>query len=135
MVPNKIRGMTLIELMVVVAILGIIVAFGYPSYRDQVMKSRRADGKAFALEIADRLERYYSDKSTYTTTITDLGYVDKYEPHAGYYEAAIATTDATLNYTITVIPVPGSNQAKDKCKSFTVDSQGSRASSPAGCWE
>jgi type IV pilus assembly protein PilE len=135
MMPKKIRGFTLIEAMIVVAILGVIIAFGYPSYRDQVMKSRRADGKAFTLEIADRLERYYSDKSTYTTTITAIGYDDKYEPHAGYYEASITTTDPTLDYTITVKPVPGSTQDKDKCRSFTVTSQGSRVSNPAGCWE
>ena len=135
MMPKKIRGFTLIEAMIVVAIIGLIAAIGYPSYRDQVMKSRRAEGKAFALEIADRLERYYADKLTYTTTITDLGFTSKVEPDAGYYEAAITTTDPNLNYTITVKPVAGSSQTKDKCKSFTVNSQGTRTSNPADCWE
>jgi type IV pilus assembly protein PilE len=136
MIRNKMRGFTLIEAMIVVAIIGLIAAIGYPAYRDQVMKSRRADGMAFAMEIADRLERYYSDKSAYTTTITDLGYTDKYEPHAGYYEAKIVTTDATQqDYTITVEPVLGRSQAKDKCKKFIVNSQGARTSDPAECWE
>ena len=64
MMPNKMRGFTLIEAMIVVAILGIIAAFGYPSYRDQVIKSRRADGMAALLELADRMERHYSDEGT-----------------------------------------------------------------------
>ena len=130
-----IRGFTLIELMVVVAILAIIVAIGYPSYRNQVMKARRADGKAFLLEIADRQERYYADQSTYTTTITDLGFDDDIATD-GYYKAAITddpTGDLTLSYTITVTPI--GTQQDDRCNSFTLTSQGKRTSSPADCWE
>ena len=58
---KHIRGFTLIEAMIVVALIGIIVALGYPSYRDQVIKSRRSDGMAALLELADRMERHYSD--------------------------------------------------------------------------
>ena len=132
---KKTHGFTLIELMIVVAILAIIVVLGYPSYRDQVMKARRADGKAFLLEIADRQERYYSDQSSYTTDITDLGFDDDIAPD-GYYKAAITddpTGDLTLSYTITVTPL--GSQLKDKCASFTVTSQGTRTASPADCWE
>ena len=132
---KKTHGFTLIELMIVVAILAIIVAIGYPSYRDQVMKARRADGKAFLLEIADRQERFYSDQSSYTTDITDLGFDDAIAPD-GYYTAAITddpTGDLTLSYTITVTPL--GSQLKDKCASFTVTSQGTRPASPADCWE
>ena len=132
---KKTHGFTLIEQMIVVAILAIIVAIGYPTYRDQVMKARRADGKAFLLEIADRQERHYSDQSSYTTDITDLGFDDATAPD-GYYTAAITddpTGDLTLSYTITVTPL--GSQQKDKCTSFTVNSQGTRTANPADCWE
>lgn len=132
---NRARGFTLIELMIVIAVLAIIIALGYPSYRDQVMKARRADGKAFLLEIADRQERYYADRSTYTKTITELGFDDAIATD-GYYQAEITeapTGDLTLSYTITVTPL--GTQQKDKCASFTVNSQGVRTASPADCWE
>ena len=51
---RMIRGFTLIELMIVVAILAIAIALGYPSYREQVMKARRAEGMGELLELADR---------------------------------------------------------------------------------
>ena len=130
-----IRGFTLIELMVVVAILAIVIAIGYPSYRNQVMKARRADGKSFLLEIADRQERYYADQSTYTTTITDLGFDDAIATD-GYYQATITddpTGDLTLSYTIKVTPL--GTQQNDRCAWFQVDSQGGKTASPADCWE
>ena len=55
---KSVRGMTLIELMIVVAILGIITAIGYPSYLDYVKKTRRAEGMGELLELADRMERH-----------------------------------------------------------------------------
>ena len=132
---NKfIRGFTLIELMIVVAIIAILVAIGYPSYRNQVMKSNRADGKIFALEIADRQERFYSDQSTYTTTITDLNFDNANSPE-GHYTAAITddpANDIGITYTITV--TPAGNQENDKCTSMSINSQGLKSSSPDGCW-
>ena len=59
------RGFTLIEAMIVVGIIGLIAAIGYPSYRDQVIKSRRAEGMGALLELADRMERHYSDAGDY----------------------------------------------------------------------
>ena len=59
------RGFSLIELMIVVAILAIVVSWGYSSYRDTVMKSHRAEGMGELLMIADRMERYFSNRGTY----------------------------------------------------------------------
>ena len=130
-----IRGFTLIELMIVLAIVALIIAFGYPSYRTQVLQANRSDGMIFVLEIADRQERFYSDRSTYTTDITDLGYANTTSPD-GKYTVAITddpSNDITLTYRITA--TPQGNQADDTCDSFTVDSLGTRTSSPDGCWD
>jgi type IV pilus assembly protein PilE len=54
---KKTGGFTLIELMIVLAVLSIIVAIGYPSYQEHVKKSRRAEGMGQLLELADRMER------------------------------------------------------------------------------
>lgn len=132
------RGFTLIEAMIVVAILGIIVAFGYPSYRDQVMKSRRAEGMGELLELADRLERYYSDKGTYAgatlgTTSSDIFHklTDK-----GNYKLSIDSA-GTVSFIVSAIPQGG--QANDKCGTFTLDATGTKSVSgplsDGDCWK
>lgn len=138
---KKTKGFTLVELMIVVAIIGIVVAFGYPAYRDQVMKARRADGMAFLLDIADRQERFYADRGTYTTTITDLGYADANSPEGGYYSASVTddpANDLTITFTVTVTPQNGQD-ADTKCGAFTLTSLGvksiSGSSSVQDCWK
>ena len=136
--PN---GFTLIELMIVVAILGIVVAFGYPAYRDQVIKARRADGMAFIVDIADRQERFYADRGTYTTTMTDLGYADANSPEGAYYTATITddpANDLTITFTVTVTPQNG-QEADTKCGAFTLTSLGIKTiggtSTVQNCWK
>lgn len=53
------RGLTLIELMIVVVIIGILVAISYPSYRSHILKSRRSDGQALLLDVATRQGRFF----------------------------------------------------------------------------
>ena len=123
------RGFTLIEAMIVVAILGIIVAFGYPSYRDQVMKSRRSEGMGELLELADRLERFYSDKGTYAgatlgTTSADIFHklTDK-----GNYQLSIDSADPVA---FIVSAEPQGGQRKDKCGKFILHSDGNKEVAP-----
>jgi len=135
-VMNKfIRGFTLIELMIALAIVALVLAFAYPSYRNQVMKANRSDGMIFMLEIADRQERFYSDRGTYTTDITDLGFANATSPDS-HYTVAITddpSNDIAITYQITA--TAQGKQADDSCSSYTIDSLGSRSSSPAGCWD
>jgi len=59
------QAFTLIELMIVVAIIGILASIAYPNYQDSVKKSRRADAKSALLGFANAMERYYTENSTY----------------------------------------------------------------------
>ena len=74
---GRARGISLVELMVVLVIVSILAAVAYPSYAESVKNSRRASAKAKMTEVAGRLEQFRSEGSgaaTYTTTLTDLQY-------------------------------------------------------------
>lgn len=125
---KKAYGFTLIELMIVVAVLGIIVAIGYPSYQEQVRKSRRAEGMGELLEMADRMERRYSDVGTYAGITADVLYGtdtadDKRQTTNGHYKLTIESAD-TIQFTLSA--APQGNQTKDKCHTFEYDSNGPR---------
>ena len=66
-------GFTLIEMMIVVAIIGIISAIAIPSYTSYLKKARRADAKVSLTKMADAQERWYLQKSTYTNSVADVG--------------------------------------------------------------
>jgi len=137
------RGMTLIELMIVVAILGIIVAIGYPSYADHVKKARRAEGMGELLELADRMERHYSDTGSYDQTDgTDMtaAVIYRSTTQNGYYTLSIDNGTDNVQFTARATPTSLGNQNTDKCGTFVVNSQGKKAVtggslSTTDCWK
>jgi type IV pilus assembly protein PilE len=138
MMPNKMRGFTLIEAMIVVAILGLIAAFGYPAYRDQVIKSHRADGMSALLELADRMERHYSDAGTYTKADgTNITVADVFPGFSSDYYTLTIDSQSTIGFTVSA--APKGTQVKDKCGTFTLTSQGVKSVSASGmlesCWK
>ncbi len=110
-------GFTLLELMIVVAILAIVAAIAYPSYRDQVMKARRADATAALMNLAQQMERCYTESNDYTASSCPTFPQDSPQ---GYYEITATVTPTT--YTLTAKPKAGSGQAGDTdCAVFTLD--------------
>ena len=127
---NSARGMTLIELMIVVAILGIIVSIGYPSYLEHVKKTRRAEGMGELLELADRMERHYSDVGTYDKVVlgvvSDMTAADIYRSTTeyGYYTLSIAAGTTNVSFIASAAPTSRGKQNTDKRGTFTITSQG-----------
>jgi type IV pilus assembly protein PilE len=68
--PRRLRGFTLIELMIVVGIVAILASIAYPSYRDSVLKGRRAEARAALADLLQQQERYLTQRNTYLV-ITD----------------------------------------------------------------
>lgn len=129
---KKHSGFTLIELMIVVAIIGIMSAIAYPSYTSYMKKSARADAKVGLVKLADKQERFYLQNNAYTATITDLG-TDSGVSEEGYYNFTIASANLVNGFVLTATAVAGKSQANDTdCTVMTLSSTGVK--SPSTCW-
>lgn len=136
------RGFTLVEVMIVVVIVAILASIAYPSYRDQMRKSRRSDAKNALMDAATRQEQFILDRNTYTTTMTELRYdTDPADSGEGYYSIdAVAGDCGTIVrcYTLTATPKADQPQASDaQCTSFSLASTGQRTatgSASSECW-
>ena len=89
---RRVRGFTLMELMIVVVVVGILAAIALPAYTDQVRKSNRSAAQQFLQDLANRNERYRLDARAYTDSITTLGYSATPGEVVNNYTVAVAIT-------------------------------------------
>lgn len=80
------KGITLIELVIAMAIIGILAAVAIPAYQDNVQKAKRSDAQASLMAAMQAQERFFAERMTYTADMTDLGYSASSPKSAeGYY--------------------------------------------------
>ena len=127
------HGFTLIELMIVVAIVGLLASVAYPSYMNQVKKSRRSDAVAALSIVQQTQERWRANNTTYAATPAALGL--SATSAGGYYQIALASATGT-GYILTAAAVTGNSQATDTgCATLTVTVlNGNATNTPSGCW-
>ncbi len=132
---GKIRGVTLMELLIVVVIIGILAAIAYPNYQQYSARSKRPEAISALLQIATNQERFYLQNNTYTTDMTNLGFGSATNYLTGSESYRVSVTSATANdFPATATWQMGGDEA-NKCNSFTIDGRGNRTSEPyTDCW-
>lgn len=149
--PTRSRpsGFTLMELMIAVAVIGILAAIAYPAYTDSIRRARRSDARNALLDLAARQERFYNQYNQYATSVTGtgssgLGYTsaDITVSNKTWYTVTLPTATSTA-FTLKATPKSGTDQVKDSCYAFVidhlgqtsnVDANGSTLSASSGCW-
>jgi len=129
------RGITLMELMIVVVIVGILAAVSYPSYREFAAKAKRNEAKAALLKAATNQERFYLQNNTFSTGLVPLGFgASPFITDTGSYEITVAAPIPTANFTVTATYQLGGAESL-KCNVFMIDGRGEKTSSPdTNCW-
>lgn len=108
-------GFSLIEIMIVVAIIGVLAAVSFPSYRDYVIRSHRTEAMEELTNIMNQQQRYVLRQRRYTADLTDLGYPDPLQTAGQRYTVTAAACGGSIVrcVQITAAPVAGTTQAAD----------------------
>ena len=131
------RGFTLIELVVAIAIVGILAVIAYPAYQEQIRKGRRPEGQGALVELANVQQQFFSDNFTYTGTLSNLGYTSA-TTLGGHYTLSIPVSGAA-GFTVQAVPI-GAQAADKKCAQMTLTNTGVKAAKDSSgatqtdCW-
>lgn len=139
---KKVDGFTLIEMLIAVAIVGILAAIAYPSYMDSVRKSNRAEAKTELMDVVARLQRCYTSYARFDDNVNCAVYKDLADGGiitrgAGFYKITIAaldggSTQTTYRLKAAAIESPQTEDTGGGCNELTLTHTGIQA--PDICW-
>ncbi|HHC74850.1 MAG TPA: type IV pilin protein [Thiothrix sp.] len=129
---GSVLGFTLIEIMIVMAIIGILAAVSFPSYVQHVIKSKRSDAHTALFTIAQQQEHYFVQNMVYAPDFQTLynagsAVANMPSPEGEYSITLAACADPCQTYTLTATPVAGKSQARDRtCVSLSISHLGEK---------
>ena len=129
---KKDNGFTLVELMIVVAVIGILAAIAYPAYTEQIRKARRAETQAALMNISTRQQQMLLDTRSYASTVALLNVALPTSVTRAYDITLTVGIAAVPTFTATATPVALSAQAADTCGVLTINQAGTKT--PSNCW-
>ncbi|GAB7546166.1 type IV pilin protein [Cupriavidus sp. 8B] len=123
-------GFTLVELMITVAIVGILASIAYPSYISYLVKGRRSSAQASLMDIAQRQQQYLLDARSYASSLATLNVTPPTDVSTYYTITIAVTAGPPPTFTATATPVAGTSQASD----VTLSINNAGAKTPANTW-
>ena len=141
------RGVTLLELMVVVVIVAVLASIGYPSYMGYITRANRVAAKSLLLQVADRQEQFFANNKRYANDLTDLGYaangfmIDDTGAFAAdgadgrIYQIRLSNT-TPMTYTVNAVPQMRQAGHDTQCMTLTLTHTAVRGQTGASaeCW-
>ena len=144
------RGVTLIEILIVMVILALIASFAYPSYMNYVVDTKRTAATSVLLQVADRQQQFFMDNKRFANDLTNLGFAN--DPlviaddgrtavdaanSASTYSVSLANVTPT-GYTVTAAPLNSQATRDTECGSLTLNQallKGSSGGGGSDCWK
>jgi type IV pilus assembly protein PilE len=135
------RGFTLLEVIIVVAIVAILTALAVSAYGRYVLRSHRAEAHQALMALADGEERWYATYNRYTDDLSQFGFTEPAASLNGHYELVLAVDEETAQ-SFTAIAIPIHTQAADVCGSLSINNRGNKlpdsadaqANTNGKCW-
>ncbi|MFT6900732.1 MAG: type IV pilus assembly protein PilE [Colwellia sp.] len=129
-----VKGFTLLELMISVAVVGIIASVAYPSYIDNISRANRSEGQRELLRLASLQEQYFTDHREYATDMTKLGAsADPYITDSGFYSIDASVVGVTYTLTASARERQATNDSP--CLTLSVTDTGKKSATSTNCWE
>lgn len=141
---NGLKGFTLIELMIVVAVIGILSAIAYPSYTEYVLRGRRAEARTALLDLMQQQERFFTQNGNYALVPANTSFKTYSGDNAAnsYYtlkaENCVAPAPTNLNACVKLTATLNVAASDPKAKNLSFDSAGNKTcdgSNPELCWK
>lgn len=126
------KGFTLIELVIVLAIISIIATIAYPSYQDSIRKARRSTAQSILVETVNFLERRFTETNAFPVDNADLPFDQSPKTGDKFYDISFDSSGA-IGFVLQAVPVSSSSQNLDSCGTLTISNIGVKGPA-SNCW-